>query len=67
MTAAAGPLDASSATAESGRNDATTATTATNESRVLNDKFYGSITKATEYESWEEKNVIIQALTESLS
>ena len=57
MTAAASPLDASSATAESGRNDATTAT---NESRVLNDKLYGSITKATDYETWEEQNVIMQ-------
>ncbi len=43
--------------ARAGRNDATTAT---NESRVINDKFYGSISKATDYESWEEKNVIMQ-------
>ena len=47
--------------ARAGSNDATTAT-ATNESRarVLNDKFYGSITKATDYETWEEQNVIMQ-------
>ncbi len=57
MTVAASPIDASSAATESGRNDATTTT---NESRVLNDKLYGSITKATDYESWEEQDVIMQ-------
>ena len=57
MTAAASPIDTSSSKAESGRNDATTAS---NESRSLNDRFYASHTNVTDYESWEEQDVIMQ-------